>query len=82
MAEEDNIPDHFRKATLEDFHYDEAPCLGQKYWLHSHHNAKLEQYTLVPNTNTKELSKWIQSGRCYIELSRHEGTNNIIKLEP
>jgi len=81
MAEEDKIPDYFRKATVEDFHINGEPCLGMKYWLHSHHNPILEQYTLFRNTDSEGLSEWIKSGRCYIEISRHEGVNCTIDLK-
>ena len=81
MADNVIIPDHFRVATIEDFHYSGDPCLGQIYWLHSFHNDTLESHTLVPQTDSKELSQWIKSGRCYIETSRYEGTNQVIQLK-
>lgn len=82
MADKANIPEHFRVATNEDFLCGGDKKLGQMYWLHSVRRPELQQYELVQHTDSKDLSLWIQQGRCYIELSRYpEGTNYVIDLE-
>jgi len=81
MEETKNIPDHFRVATNEDFLCGNDPKLGMSYWIHSEHRPELQQYMLVQNTNTSDLSEWIRRGRCYIEESRYEGNNNVINLK-
>ncbi len=76
-----NIPKHFRVAINDDFLCAGDKKLGMMYWLHSARNPELQQYMLVKNTDSVDLSEWIRQGRCYIELSRYpEGSNHIISL--
>lgn len=80
MSETIKIPDHFRRAKIDDFHTMHGRHIGMKYWLYSYHNPELQKYTLNQSTNSKRLIEWIDAGRVYIEVSRYEGVE-VIKLK-